>query len=662
MNPKTGEASGQMISDDLRLINRLRQHLEKAALEDYSLKGVDRPGILKRIQELLDFYEFAPASYLKLDKNGRIRSSNLTATVLLRTPRAELIGKSLYAFVIRKDRDTLFLHLRHLFKEKKPNSCELKIKGPREKPIWVRLDSLFDEDYPKPPQSLTTLMDISQQKQDQSVLAQLAAIVQFSEDAVIRKTMDGIITHWNPAAEKIYGYSAAEAVGQNVDLIIPPERLEENHKLVRRVLGGEQIKALETVRRTKDGRKIDIALSLAAIRGDKGEITALATIERDISKRVANRRRLNRIQEELQLATRAAQIGTWFADPQRGISQWNDQLYRLLGLDPRSGPEDLEYFFSFIHPDDRRGFLQNARAFIDDGNDEIEDEFRIIRADGQIRWLAVRGKIFRNASGVPVYMAGINSDITVVKEARQAEQDALMQLATKVAQLEQKNEELDQFAYAASHDLKAPLRAICNYSDFLNEDLAETLSGEQKRYLEGLKIAATQGQALIDDLLAYARIGRVETEAEKIDMPAMINEVKSYLNLPSEIDLTVQKDWPVIETDPMLLSQILKNLVGNAVKFSHPAPKQVDIGWRRNDQNGSVEIFVRDNGVGIDPKYQQQIFGIFQRLHTSREYDGTGIGLAIVKKAAIELGGAVRVESTPGEGSTFFVEIPKRVE
>jgi light-regulated signal transduction histidine kinase (bacteriophytochrome) len=236
-----------------------------------------------------------------------------------------------------------------------------------------------------------------------------------------------------------------------------------------------------------------------------------------------------------------------------------------------------------------------------------------------------------------------------------------MQLTSTVAQLKQKNQELDQFVYAASHDLKAPLRAISNYSDFLQEDLGESLDGEQKRYLAGLKTAAGQGQALIKDLLDYSRVGRTEVKAEKIDMPAMINEVKAYLNLASDIDLTVQKDWPALESDHLLLMQILKNLVGNAVKFNHRASKRVDIGWRQPDKNGSIEIFVRDNGIGIDPHYQQRVFGIFQRLHTDKEFEGTGIGLAVVKKAAQELGGTVRVESAPGQGSTFYVAIPARM-
>ena len=145
-------------------------------------------------------------------------------------------------------------------------------------------------------------------------------------------------------------------------------------------------------------------------------------------------------------------------------------------------------------------------------------------------------------------------------------------------------------------------------------------------------------------------------------MPAMISEVKAFLNLDSGVELTMQNDWPVVETDLMLLMQIMKNLVGNAVKFNHSDSKRVDIGWRLADKNGFIQIFVRDNGIGIDPQYQQQIFRIFQRLHTDREFEGTGIGPAVVRKAAIELGGSVGVESTPGRSSTFYLEIPVKMD
>jgi len=513
----------------------------------------------------------------------------------------------------------------------------------------------------KPLQDSFPVLILNEQKEAQAKLAQLAAIVLASEDAIIRQDRNGIITHWNPAAERTFGFSAVEAVGRHIEMIIPPERMHENHQLTRRALRGDQISAWETVRLAKDGRPIDISLTISAIRDERGEIAAIATIERDITDRVSAQDRLNRIREELQMATAAANIGTWYVDVRQRTAQWSRQLYLLLGLNPRPGPEDIELFFSFIHPDDRRGYLESFQSLKKKAETEIKDEFRIIRADGQTRWLAARGSIIRDAFGAAVHVAGVNFDITEIKQAQAAERLAQMQLAAKIVQLEQKNQELDQFVYAASHDLKAPLRAISNYSDFLQEDLGGSLSGEQKRYLEGLKTAAGQGQALIDDLLEYSRVGRTERKAERIDMPPMINEVKAFLNLDPEIDLTVQKDWPVFETDRLLLMQILKNLVGNAVKFNHSDTKRVDIGWRQTNANGFIEIFVRDNGIGIDPQYQQQVFGIFQRLHTENEFEGTGIGLAVVKKAAMELGGEVRVESTQGKGSTFYVEIPVKM-
>jgi PAS domain S-box-containing protein len=547
------------------------------------------------------------------------------------------------------------------FVKEKTETFELQANGRDGRPRWVRLDGLYDHDPPQHPQSRTTLMNIKGQKQTLQKLTHLAAIVRSSNDAIIRQDPEGVITHWNPAAEKIFGYSTAEAVGRPIELIIPRDRAGEGHSLIRRVRGGEMIVGWETVRRSKDGRKINIALTLSAIHDDQGRFTAVTSIERDITEHITIRHRLNHIRDELELATSAARIGTWFADIGRKTAQWNNQLYRLLGLDPRPGPENMEFFFSFIHPDDR-GQLENIQTVINKGGDEIKEEFRIIRKDGRIRWLAARGRIMRNASGEPVHMAGINFDITEVRQAKESEKLAQMQLAVKVAQLEQKNQELEQFAYAASHDLKTPLRAIRNYSEFLYKDLAEGLSGEQKSYLDGLKIAADQGLTLIDDLLVYSRIGRTSIEAERIDMSAMMDEVKSFLNLPPDIDLTVAKDWPVFETDPMLLSLILKNLVANAAKFNQRSSKRIDIGWTQPDKKGCIELFVRDNGVGIDPKYQEQVFRIFRRLHSTMEFEGTGIGLAIVQKAAFELGGSVRVESAPGEGSTFYVKIPAKVE
>jgi chemotaxis family two-component system sensor kinase Cph1 len=202
------------------------------------------------------------------------------------------------------------------------------------------------------------------------------------------------------------------------------------------------------------------------------------------------------------------------------------------------------------------------------------------------------------------------------------------------------------------------LRAVRNYSDFLREDLEATLDGDQKAYLDGLNRAVNQGEALIEDLLAFARVGRWIGPMERLDMGAFLKELITSLDLDKDVEVVIGKDWPTMEAEPTLVKQIFQNLINNAIKFNDSAHKRVEIGWRPAE-DGQCELFVRDNGIGIDPRHHERIFRVFQRLHTSEEYQGTGVGLAIVKKASSKLHGSVRLESQAGEGSTFFVALPE---
>jgi len=366
---------------------------------------------------------------------------------------------------------------------------------------------------------------------------------------------------------------------------------------------------------------------------------------------------LQQIHAQLQMAARAARLGTWTYDLDQSTTQWDRGLYRLLRLKPREGPEAGDYFFEFIHPDDRTGILKNLQALLAKEGNEIREEFRVVRADGEVRWLAARGWIFRDADGRPSHVAGINFDITERKMQEQKVQLAQLQLAQQLSATERANEELSQYAYAASHDLKGPLRAIRNYADFLAEDLADTLTGEQKKYLDGMIKAVQQGDDLINDLLNLSRIDRFELEREKADIPAIVDEIRALLGVSSDIQISVESRWPTLRSDYRLLRQILHNLIDNAVKFNRRSPREVAVGWQPAAQD-YIELFVRDNGIGIAPQYAEQIFRIFQRLHTREDYDGTGIGLAIVRKAAHKLGGTVRLESEPEKGSTFYVLLP----
>ena len=245
----------------------------------------------------------------------------------------------------------------------------------------------------------------------------------------------------------------------------------------------------------------------------------------DVSAEKLSDRRIKEVHEQLQMAAQAAELGIWNYDLKSGTTRWNVQLYRLLGLEPGEGPEDGQRFFDFIHPDDRSGTLANLQTILKSEGDKISEEFRVVRADGKTRWLAARGRIYRDADGRPERISGINYDITSRKKAEETIRLAQLQLSMQLAETERVNEELSQYAYAVSHDLKGPLRAIRNYAEFLYEDLADTLTGEQKKYLEGLKRAVDQGDTLINDLLNLSRIDRAPLEMEAADVPAVVGEI-----------------------------------------------------------------------------------------------------------------------------------------
>jgi PAS domain S-box-containing protein len=263
----------------------------------------------------------------------------------------------------------------------------------------------------------------------------------------------------------------------------------------------------------------------------------------------------------------------------------------------------------------------------------------------------------RDENGRVQGMVCVAQDITERKESQEALRIAHRNLEKKARDLETANEELQQYAYAVSHDIMAPLRAIHNYADFLSEDLEQNLGEEQESYLEGIKRAAVQGKELAESLLELSRVGTRKNAVELIQPGSFFHHLVEALDLPADVRVTISEKWPRLEVERPLFRQVFQNLITNAVKFNHSSPKTVEIGWVPLGDN-YCELFVRDNGIGIEPRFHEQIFGVFQRLHVQEEFEGSGIGLAIVRKAAAKMNGSIRLESTPGKGSVFFVKLP----
>lgn len=250
--------------------------------------------------------------------------------------------------------------------------------------------------------------------------------------------------------------------------------------------------------------------------------------------------------------------------------------------------------------------------------------------------------------------ATLIEDIAARSQAEAALELKAQELARSVASLE-------EFAYVVSHDLRAPLRAMKNYSLFLQEDYMHLLDEFGLEYIEGIAESAQHMDDLVVDLLEYSRIGRIQVELEPVDINDLVERVVTSLDLRREAEIRLAPDAPIVQAYPVRLEQIFANLLGNAVKFRRPDVSPViSISWQ--EKNDAWFFSVDDNGIGISEQYSDKIFGIFQRLHTQEEYEGTGVGLAIVKKAVSEHGGEIWLQSQLGQGSTFTFTLPKKAK
>ena len=265
--------------------------------------------------------------------------------------------------------------------------------------------------------------------------------------------------------------------------------------------------------------------------------------------------------------------------------------------------------------------------------------------------------------------ASINTNDEIGELARSFNQmtDSLVEAKARVEEqkklLEKANKELDSFVYTASHDLRAPLRGIASFAGFLDEDYKDKLDKEGQDHLKEIRDGTKRMNELIEDLLKLSRISRIKNPYEDVDISELINSVIKRIEFDvkeKKVDLKIQDKLPVVKCDRIKIAEVFLNLVNNAIKFSSKNNKKspkVEVGYMEEDK--FHKFYVKDNGIGIDPKHHQQVFDIFKRLHTADEYEGTGAGLSIVKKVIDDHGGNIWIESELGKGATFYFTIPK---
>jgi PAS domain S-box-containing protein len=254
------------------------------------------------------------------------------------------------------------------------------------------------------------------------------------------------------------------------------------------------------------------------------------------------------------------------------------------------------------------------------------------------------------------YLLGISEDVTETKLREREILRLNAELAQRATEVEVANRELESFSYSVSHDLSAPLRHINGYVEMLGAEAGDQLAQEPRRYLQVIADASRQMGQLIDDLLEFSRMGRAEMHETRVDLNSLARETISKLE-PDTRGRSIAWDipsLPTVEGDPAMLRQVLANLLGNAVKYTRPRDQAtIEIGCSGED-NGRIVVFVRDNGAGFDMKYADKLFGVFQRLHRAEEFEGTGVGLANVRRIIARHGGRVWAEAAPDKGATFY--------
>jgi len=351
----------------------------------------------------------------------------------------------------------------------------------------------------------------------------LSAIVDSSDDAIISKDLNGIIMSWNAAAERLFGYTAEEAIGRSITILIPPDRLQEEPEILKRLRRGDRIDHFETIRQRKDGSQLTISLTISPVRDSQGNIVGASKTARDVTQRVR--------QEE------------------------------------------------------------------------------------------------------------------ALKESNAA--------------LKQANADLQQFAYSASHDLQEPLRMVVAYSELLKRQFADKLGPTGNEYVKRIAQGAARMQNLLSDLRIYTQVSADDEEpVEEIDAGEVLKNTLLSLDVAikesgASIEATA---LPRVRMHEFELQQVFQNLIANAIRYRRSLPPRIVVAAVSQDDRWLFSV--QDNGIGIEPQYKEQIFGIFKRLHGGADYPGSGMGLAICQRIIERRGGRIWVESEPGQGSTFYFTMP----
>ena len=615
-----------------------------------------------RIQAVVDN---AADGIITLDELGNIESFNAAAEKIFGEKADRTIGSN----------------LRHLIAKPQPHSSagdysieyfvlnpDAKLKTYQQETVGVRSDgtnfpmelALSEMCLANQRLFIAICRDVGGRKKAEETLRKQAQMLDLANDTIAVLDLNWAISYWNLGAKWLYGWRKSQAIGKNIHELLQtewPQPLEE----IQKVFFERGSWQGELVRTKEDGTKITVASGWTLQRDEQDQPLAILEISNDISDRKCSEIALAESAQRFRDTFEQAAVGMAQASVDGKLLLVNQKLCEILGY---SRQELIEKKFQEITlPEDLVNELEFLRQLL---AGEIENycvEKRYIRKDGDLVWANLTVSLLREQNGSQ-FLMGVVEDI---RERKQAEESLRLRaqelnwtansLAKTTNVLRKRNQELDQFAYVVSHDLKAPLRAIANLSSWIEEDLSDSMTEDNVHQMNLLRGRVHRMEGLIEGLLLYSRVGRIQVASETVKVEKLLAEIIDSLAPPSGFEVKVEPGMPTFVTERLPLQQVFANLIGNAIKHNRGESGHVKISVKELDN--FYEFSVADDGPGIAAQYHDKVFVIFQTLEARDQVENTGIGLSLVKKIVEGQGGSISLESAEGEGATFRFTWPK---
>jgi len=503
--------------------------------------------------------------------------------------------------------------------------------------------------------------DARGRKQAEETLRKQAQMLDLANDTIAVLDLNGAISYWNLGAKWLYGWRKSQAIGKNIHKLLQTEWAQP-FEVIQKVFFEKGSWQGELVRTKKDGTKITVASRWTLQYDDRDQPVAILEISNDISDRKRSEIALAQSAQRFRATFEQAAVGMVQATVEGKFLLVNQKLCEILGY---SRQELLEKRFQEITwHGDLASELELLRQLLAAEIENFSLEKRYIRKDGELVWANLTVSLLREQDGSQFLMSVVED----IRDRKQAEESLRLRaqelrwtaqnLAQTTNVLRKRNQELDQFAYVVSHDLKAPLRAIANLSSWIEEDLSESMTEDTLHQMNLLRGRVHRMEALIEGLLQYSRVGRIQVPSEMVKVENLLAEIIDSLAPPSGFEVKVEPGMPTLVTERLLLQQVFSNLISNAIKHNRAESGHVKISVKELDD--FYEFSVEDDGPGIDPQYHDKVFVIFQTLEARDKVENTGIGLSLVKKIVEGQGGSISLESAEGEGATFRFTWPKQ--